>query len=132
VPEPSGYLYLEGIQGSSVTKGYEGWIPITSVSYGYGQTMRNGPQGFKPPGGPQKINLTMEADASTVALQQAVATGKYFPKATLVLKNSLTIEMTGVMISSFVLSGSSGGATISFSLNIESQIQKFYSAPSFP
>ena len=82
------FIKFDGITGESKTPGRVGWIEIDSFSFGVTQP---GTHSYGSGGGEGKvavhdISITKNVDKSSVALMNAAATGKRFPKVTLEVK----------------------------------------------
>jgi type VI secretion system secreted protein Hcp len=124
------FLKLEGIEGESKDKDHKNWTDVASVSFGVdmaggsaaGQTRRRGAATVHP------VTLSREYDKASPKLEEAVLSGKIFPKVE--IHNTATfgeskcayckIELKDVKITSYHFSGSSHGDAVpteSLSLN---------------
>jgi type VI secretion system secreted protein Hcp len=113
------FLDLEGVEGESTRKGFEGKIELISFSLGAHNPSTIGAGGG---GGAGKVslspfNLMKVSDKASAALFQACCTGKHFPKAKVTLHKAgggeavdfLVYEFEKVFIEDIQWSGSSGG-----------------------
>jgi type VI secretion system secreted protein Hcp len=80
------YLQIPGIDGEVTDRDYAGWIDVESVKFGDPGDRGGGGSGG---GGTGRINLTdvsltKKWDKASGELMKATATGKHFPKVTLV------------------------------------------------
>jgi type VI secretion system secreted protein Hcp len=113
------FLQLDGVQGESTRKGFEGQIELLSFTLGASNPSTIGAGGG---GGAGKVSLTpfnlmKVTDKASAALFQACCTGKHFPKAKVTLHkaggdeavNYLVYEFEKVFIEDLSWSGSSGG-----------------------
>lgn len=81
------FLAVEGVQGESTRKGFEGQIELVSFSMGAHNPTSIGPGAGR---GSGKVDLhpftcTKVTDAASPTLFQACCTGKHFPKASVTL-----------------------------------------------
>jgi type VI secretion system secreted protein Hcp len=116
------FLKIDGIQGESIAKGFEGASDVFSWSWGAAST----PDGKK--GCIQEMDVTKSVDSASPALITNAATGAVAPKAVLTMRkpgegggNFLIITMTNVRVSSYQIAASSGAGSLaeSVSLNFE-------------
>ncbi len=101
------YLKLEGVDGESASDTHKGEIDIQSFSWGVSQTAM-GSTGGGAGSGKAKfdgLQVTKRIDKASPLFFLAAATGKHFPKATLVGSKDgvefLKITLSDVMVSSF-------------------------------
>lgn len=125
------YLKIEGVPGESADAQHRGDIEVASWSFGATQSsgprfggsaaVGRSPTGAppaEPPAGPGAISVSKTYDKSSPKLAEACAQGKHFPSAILSVRKTgggqqeyMTYELENVMISSYSLSGSGGGAS---------------------
>jgi type VI secretion system secreted protein Hcp len=124
------FAKFEGIQGESKEKEHKDWTDVSSVSFSVhmagagaaGQTRRRGAATV------EDIQITREYDKSSPKLEEAVLSGKVFPKVE--IHNTATfgdakavflkLELKDVKITSYHFSGSTRGDAVpteSLSLN---------------
>jgi type VI protein secretion system component Hcp len=110
---------LQGIQGEARAAGYAGWIPILSFAQAVPRRGGGGQRG-------DSADLRCEAlsGSHSSRVYHAYAAGQRFPSVTLVvLRNgtkSMSVNMTGVFITSINRQPGSGGAAVeAFDLNFE-------------
>jgi type VI secretion system secreted protein Hcp len=113
------FLELDGVDGESTRKGFEGQIELLSFNLGAHNPSTIGAGGG---GGAGKVSLTpfvltKVTDKASPTLFQACCTGKHFPKAKVTLHKAggdaavdyLTYEFEKVFVEDLSWSGSSGG-----------------------
>lgn len=115
-------LDLDGVEGESLVKGFEGKIEIISISWGVSMptSLGAGTGGGVCQANFSDLSLAKYTDKSTPALFSGCCSGKHFDKMTLTLLKSggddpvpyLKYEMTDVMITSFNLSDSAGSGSL--------------------
>ena len=114
------FLELEGVNGESKRRGFEGMIELDSFDLGALNPSTIGSGGG---GGASKVSLkpitiTKRTDAASPVLFQACCTGKHFPTAKITLHKAggdealdyLVFELEKVYVETIDWSGSSGGA----------------------
>jgi type VI secretion system secreted protein Hcp len=124
------FLKLDNIKGASIDDQHKDWIDVLSYSLGASNPGSSG-QGGGGGGGKvsfSDLSLAKLVDASTPFLLEGVATGKMFKEAILEVVRTgqnpvpfLVYTLEDVLISSYSVSGSSGGGlpTEALSLNFE-------------
>jgi len=118
-----GYLKFDGIDGESVDKDHKGWCNLTSFSQSFTRPETTSTARRRGAVTVGDIVCVKELDKSSPKLQEAICTGKVFPKVEFELANSsgiyLKYELKNVMISSYSVSGESGRPIEQFSINFE-------------
>jgi type VI secretion system secreted protein Hcp len=113
------FLELDGVEGESTRKGFEGKIALINFSMGGHNPSSIGAGGG---GGSGKVSLTpftftKESDKASPAMFAAMCTGKHFPKAKVTIHKAgggeavdfLVYEFEKVFIEDMNWSGGSGG-----------------------
>lgn len=113
------FLELDGVEGESTRKGFEGKIALINFSMGAHNPSSIGDGGG---GGKNKVtlspfNIMKQTDKASAALFQACCKGSHFPKAKVTLHKAggeealdfLVYEFEKVYIEDIQWSGSSGG-----------------------
>ena len=128
------YIKIEGIEGESRDANHDKWIDVLSVSWGAAGDPAVEAERPRRPTNPrarrrgdvkmEDVTLTKSWDASSPKLAEACARGEHIPKVDVYLARSsdgvyLRYELKNVMVTSYSLSGASGGAvpTESITLN---------------
>lgn len=110
------YLKIDGIEGESTTKGYEGWSDIEAFSQSIHQADggATGAARRRSAAVLEDMILVKEMDQSSPKLQEAVSSGKHFPKVEIHLTTTsgggarvvyCSYELKNAMITSYNLSG---------------------------
>jgi type VI secretion system secreted protein Hcp len=132
------YLKIDGVDGESTARGFEGWIEIESFYWGATQTAVVGGGG----GGAGKVvvsdfTLVKRVDKASPRLFQACVTGLHASSAVLAAKRGdtnatyLKYQLTDVLVSSFRDAGTAGEPPLEeISLNF-TRIEFSY-APTLP
>jgi type VI secretion system secreted protein Hcp len=131
------FLKIDGIEGESVTKGFEKQIQIESFSWGVSQTATAGGGGARVGKAcPTDMHLMKTVDKATPPLIGSAVQGTVAPNAILIglrtggdgrTEPYLKIEMKNVLVSSYQTSGSGGSsASDAFSLNFGSMTVTYY------
>ena len=111
------FLDLDKIKGESQDKTWKDKIDILAWSWGMSQsgTMHTGGGGGSGKANFQDISITKYLDKASTDLMKACSKGDHIAKAKLVVRKAgstpleyLTIELTGVLISSISTGGSGG------------------------
>jgi type VI secretion system secreted protein Hcp len=116
------YLKIEGVEGEASAKGMEKQIEIYSFSWGASNPVSVASSGGKGLSAGRvsisSFNIMKKADKASTQLFQACATGKNFPKATVIMRKAggeggqapfLQYDFDTLMVESIQWSGSSGG-----------------------
>lgn len=113
------FLELEGVEGESTRKGFEGMIELDSFDLGAlnPSTIGSGGGGGAGKVTLRPISITKRTDASSPVMFQACCTGKHFPTARITLHKAggdeavdyLIFEFEKVYVESIDWAGSSGG-----------------------
>jgi type VI secretion system secreted protein Hcp len=110
------FLQLDGIQGESTHKDHKGEIEVLSWSFGLTRPIASGGPGMARGGKlcASDIALMKILDKSSPAIITNMVSGKTIPKGKLTFVQAgetqqeyLTIELTGILVSSYQASGSS-------------------------
>jgi type VI secretion system secreted protein Hcp len=122
------FLMLDGIKGESADDKHKGEIDILSFSWGLAQS-GSGHSGTGSGTGKVEvsdISIMKTLDKSSPTLQLACANGKHITKGKLTLRKAgespleyLTVDLEGILVSNYQVSGSNGGGipTESITLN---------------
>jgi type VI secretion system secreted protein Hcp len=125
------------VEGESTAEGMSGIIDVFSFSWGLSNAttdIGSGSSGGRAEFGP--LNIMKKTDKASPVLMKACATGDHYDKARLILRKAtgkdqqqqqfVVYTLTGAFISSFSLSGASGGDTTpTESLSIDYATIKF-------
>ena len=113
------FLSVDGVEGESTRKGFEGQIELMSFGMGASNPTSIGPGAGRGTGkvSLQPFTCTKLTDAASPALFQACCTGKHFPKASVTLHRAggeeavdyLVFNFEKVYIEHIDWGGSSGG-----------------------
>lgn len=113
------FLELDGVEGESTRKGFEGQVEIESFQFGAHNPTSIGSGGGAGAGKAQlsRFVISKKTDASSTALFQACCTGKHFTTAKVTFHKAggeealpyLTYEFDKVFVESIDWSGASGG-----------------------
>ncbi|MFC5530655.1 Hcp family type VI secretion system effector [Cohnella yongneupensis] len=103
------YLKLDGIDGESIVRGYEKWIPLASVQLGVTNVVSRTSTGIaagKATPGP--LVIMKRPDSSTLPIFLAITSGKVILKGTIAFVKPgvspvapLTYELGNILVSSF-------------------------------
>ena len=133
----SGYLKFDGVDGEATDREHNGWSDLVSFSHSI-ERASMGATGTTRRRASAKIGdlvCVKELDKSSPKLQEAICTGKVFPKLEVHLTTSATgarrtyytYELKNVMITSYSISGDSNGPPVEeISANFE-EIKVLYS-----
>jgi len=113
------FLELEGVNGESTRKGFEGMIELGSFDLGAlnPSTMSSGGGGGAGKVSLKPITITKRTDAASPVMFQACCTGKHFPTAKITLHKAggdeavdyLIFELEKVYVEAIDWAGSAGG-----------------------
>ena len=75
------FIWFEGVQGESTSPSHQGWIDVTSFSWGVPQTgaMAHGGGGGEGKASFNDLSFTHKVDKASPALMNASVSGKHFP-----------------------------------------------------
>lgn len=122
-----GFIKFDGIDGEAVDKDHKNWCNLISFSQSLSRPATDSKTGSATRRGGsvtvEDLVCVKEMDKSTPKLQEAICTGKTFPKVELELTNStgayLKYELKNVMITSYSVSGEGDRPMEQLSLNYE-------------
>ncbi len=110
------YLRIEGIDGSCVHKGHEGWIEISAFSHGLAADMQPRQGGASARTHHQDLNLTKMLDVSSPRIFAACGDGRHLGEARLEVwagigspSKLLEMRLRDVSVASFQQSASAQG-----------------------
>ncbi len=123
-PASAGFIKFDGIDGESKDSNHDKWIDVLSISYGIHRPMAAGISGSTRQRSAATFGdvvLVKEIDKSSPKLQEKIATGEVIPKLEIELTSPsrgdsretyLKYELTNVMVTSYRISGSTGGDAV--------------------
>jgi type VI secretion system secreted protein Hcp len=128
------FLRLGDIKGESGDARFPGWIRLESIQMpqsrpGTGASSREQQRDQQFVG---DIVVTMRHGSGSVEVANAVASGRHFPSATIVLDHGLTIELTDVLLTGYSFHNSTDGTVPVETITLNFSSAEFIPQVQFP